>query len=160
MLNPRFGMNPVPIPIWTCSSWKKRRLARPLSAGTQSLQAILPTRVGSGQLAPQKGHFSSRVILQGSVVNCLPECRNFRNIKRVMRQGLQRGRIEHRFLFTTDGFEMSEWAVKRLFLGVCIYGQVIKKHRESGPGESSSRGCRNPGSTRFSSYSVERDRIL
>ncbi len=57
--------------------------------------------------------------------------RNFRNIKRVMRQALQRGRIEHRFLFTTDGFEMYEWAAKRRLLGVCIYGQVIKKRREN-----------------------------
>ncbi len=33
--------------------------------------------------------------------------RSFRNIKRVMLDTLQRGRIEHRFLFTTDGFEMT-----------------------------------------------------
>ena len=32
--------------------------------------------------------------------------RNFRNIKKVMTDTLQRGRIEHRFLFTTDGFEV------------------------------------------------------
>ena len=57
--------------------------------------------------------------------------RNFTNIKRAMRQALQRGRIEHRFLFTTDGFEMYEWVAKRLLLGVCIYGQVIKKRREN-----------------------------
>jgi len=44
---------------------------------------------------------------------------------------IQRGRIEHRFLFTTDGFEMYEWAVKRLLAGICIYGQVIKKRREN-----------------------------
>ena len=40
---------------------------------------------------------------------------------RVMRQALQRGRIEHRFLLTSDGFEMYEWAAKELLLGVCIY---------------------------------------
>jgi IS1 family transposase len=57
--------------------------------------------------------------------------RNFRNIKAVILDTLQRGRIEHRFLFTTDGFEMYEWAVKRLLAGVCIYGQVIKKRREN-----------------------------
>ena len=44
---------------------------------------------------------------------------------------LERGRVEHRFLFTTDGFEMYEWAAKRLLRGVCIYGQVIKKRREN-----------------------------
>ncbi len=44
---------------------------------------------------------------------------------------LQRGLLKHRFLFTTDGFEMYEWAAKRLLLGVCIYGQVIKKRREN-----------------------------
>ncbi len=42
--------------------------------------------------------------------------RNFRNIKRVLLDTLQRGRVEHRFLFTTDGFEMYEWAAKRLLL--------------------------------------------
>ena len=57
--------------------------------------------------------------------------RNFRSIKRVLLDTLQRGRVEHRFLFTTDGFEMYEWAAKRLLLGVCIYGQVIKKRREN-----------------------------
>ena len=57
--------------------------------------------------------------------------RNFRNIKRAMLDTLQRGRVEHRFLFTTDGFEMYEWVAKRLLLGVCIYGQVIKKRREN-----------------------------
>ncbi len=44
---------------------------------------------------------------------------------------MQRGCIERRFLFATDGFEMYEWAVKRLLAGVCIYGQVIKKRREN-----------------------------
>ncbi len=34
--------------------------------------------------------------------------RNFGNIKRLMLDTLQRGRIESRFLFTTDGFEMYE----------------------------------------------------
>ena len=57
--------------------------------------------------------------------------RNFRNIKRVIRQALQRGRVEHRFFFSSDGFEMYEWAAKRLLSGVCIYGQVIKKRREN-----------------------------
>ena len=57
--------------------------------------------------------------------------RNFRNIKRVLLDTLQRGRIESRFLFTTDGFEMYEWAAKRLLLGICTYGQVIKRRREN-----------------------------
>ena len=57
--------------------------------------------------------------------------RNFRNIKRVILNTLQRGCVEHRFLFTTDGFELYEWAAKRLLKGVCIYGQVIKKRREN-----------------------------
>ena len=57
--------------------------------------------------------------------------RNFRNVNRVLLDTLQRGRVEHRFLFTTDGFEMYEWAAKRLLKGVCIYGQVIKKRREN-----------------------------
>ena len=47
-------------------------------------------------------------------------CRNLRNIKTGILDTMQRGRIEHRFLFTTDGFEMYEWAVKRLLAGVCI----------------------------------------
>ena len=53
------------------------------------------------------------------------------HIKRVLLDTLQRGRVEHRFLFTTDGFEMYEWAAKELLLGVCIYGQVIKNRREN-----------------------------
>ena len=53
--------------------------------------------------------------------------RNFRNIKRVLLDTLQRGHVEHGFRFITDGFEMYEWAAKRLLRGVCIYGQVIKK---------------------------------
>ena len=57
--------------------------------------------------------------------------RHFLNIKRVMLDTLQRGRVERRFLFASDGFEMYEWAAKRLLLGVCIYGQVIKKSREN-----------------------------
>jgi hypothetical protein len=42
-----------------------------------------------------------------------------------------KGNIIRRFLFTTDGFEMYEWAVKKLPAGVCIYGQVIKTRREN-----------------------------
>ncbi len=57
--------------------------------------------------------------------------RNFRDIKKVMTDSLQRGRIEHLFLFTTDGFEMYEWVAKRLLSGIYIYGQVIKKRREN-----------------------------
>jgi len=57
--------------------------------------------------------------------------RNFRNIKRVVLDTLLRGRVEHRFLFTTDGFEVYEWVAKRLLRGICIYGQVIKKRREN-----------------------------
>ncbi len=57
--------------------------------------------------------------------------RNFRHIKRVILSTLQRGIVQHRFLFTTDGFEMYEWAAKRLLVGVCIFGQIIKKRREN-----------------------------
>ena len=57
--------------------------------------------------------------------------RNFRNIKRVILNTLERGIVENRFLFTTDGFEVYEWAAKRLHKGVCVYGQVIKKRREN-----------------------------
>ncbi len=63
-------------------------------------------------------------------MDLLPD-RYFPNIKRVLLDTLRRGRVEHRFLFTTDGFEMYEWAAKRLLPGVCIYGQVIKKRREN-----------------------------
>jgi transposase-like protein/IS1 family transposase len=57
--------------------------------------------------------------------------RNFRHIKTVILNTLQRGIVENRFLFTTDGFEMYEWAVKRSLVGACIFGQVIKKRREN-----------------------------
>ncbi len=57
--------------------------------------------------------------------------RNFRNIKRVVLDTLLRGRVVHRFLFTTDGFKVYEWVAKRLLRGFGIYGQVIKKRREN-----------------------------
>ena len=57
--------------------------------------------------------------------------RSLRNIKKVISETIQRGQIKKQFLFTTDGFEMYEWAVKRLLFGVCIYGQVIKKRRDN-----------------------------
>ncbi len=57
--------------------------------------------------------------------------RNFKNIKRLILDTLECGRVEHRFLFTTDGFEMYEWAAKRLLAGICVYGQVIKKRQEN-----------------------------
>ena len=57
--------------------------------------------------------------------------RNFRHIQRVILSSLRRGLIQHRFLFTTDWFEMYEWAAKRLLVGVCIFGQVIEKRREN-----------------------------
>ena len=52
--------------------------------------------------------------------------RSLQQIKNAILNTLQRGLLKHRFLFTSDGFEMYEWAAKRLLLGVCIYGQVIK----------------------------------
>ncbi len=64
-------------------------------------------------------------------VSAVVDRRNFRHIKAVILNTLQRGIVQHRFLFTTDGFEMYEWAAKRLLRGVCIYGQVIKKRREN-----------------------------
>ncbi len=57
--------------------------------------------------------------------------RSLQQIKNAILNTLQRGLLKHRFLFTTDEFEMYEWAAKRLLLGVCIYGQVIKKRREN-----------------------------
>jgi len=57
--------------------------------------------------------------------------RNDRNVKAGILDVLQWGLIKHRVLFTTDGFEIHEWAVKRLLSGVCIYGQAIKKRREN-----------------------------
>ena len=57
--------------------------------------------------------------------------RSLRNIRKVISETIQRGHIRKRFLFTTDGFEMYEWAVRKLLFGVCIYGQVIKKRRDN-----------------------------
>ena len=55
--------------------------------------------------------------------------RNFKNIKRLILDTLERGRVEARFLFTADGFEIYQWAVKRLLAGICVYGQVVvEKH--------------------------------
>ena len=57
--------------------------------------------------------------------------RSFRNIKRVMLDTLQRGRVEHRFLFTTDGFEMYEWVAKRLLKGVVVQLPVDRQGANS-----------------------------
>ena len=57
--------------------------------------------------------------------------RNFRNAKRVVLDTMLRGRVEHLFLFTTDGFEVYEWVAKRLLRGICVYGQAVKKRREN-----------------------------
>jgi hypothetical protein len=55
--------------------------------------------------------------------------RTFRNIKTRILDTIQRGPIEHRFLFTTDGLKMYEWAVKRLLAGVCILAiRAISEH--------------------------------
>jgi hypothetical protein len=48
--------------------------------------------------------------------------RNFKNIKIGILTAIQCGFVLARFLFTTDGFEMYKWAVRKLLAGVCIYG--------------------------------------
>ena len=57
--------------------------------------------------------------------------RSLQQIKNAILDTLRRGLLEQRFLFTTDGFEMYEWAANRLLSGICIYGQVIKRRREN-----------------------------
>ena len=42
-----------------------------------------------------------------------------------------RGLVYGQFLFTTDGFEMYRWVVNRYLVGVCIYGQIIKKRKKN-----------------------------
>ena len=55
--------------------------------------------------------------------------RNFRNIKRVMLDTLQRGRVEHRFLFTTDGFEVYEWVARDYSP---VFASTVKSSRGAG----------------------------
>ena len=57
--------------------------------------------------------------------------RSYHNVKRCLFGVLCRGKVLDRFFLTTDGFEMYGWAVKRHLIGVCIYGQVIKKRKKN-----------------------------
>ncbi len=57
--------------------------------------------------------------------------RNFRNIKRVLLDTLRRGRVEHRFLCTTDGFEMYEWAAKK----AAPRSLYVRSSDQAAPGE-------------------------
>jgi len=57
--------------------------------------------------------------------------RTARNIRRSLQESLERGRVKQRFLLTTDGLELYERAVSRVFGFLCIYAQVIKDFRNN-----------------------------
>ncbi len=57
--------------------------------------------------------------------------RNYRNIKKLFRSTISKAELSALPLITTDGFEIYEWVVKRLFGQACVYGQVIKKRRKN-----------------------------
>jgi IS1 family transposase len=57
--------------------------------------------------------------------------RTARNIRRTLQETFERGRFTHRFLLTTDGLELYERVVSKVFGFLCIYAQVIKDFRNN-----------------------------
>jgi hypothetical protein len=57
--------------------------------------------------------------------------RTARNIRRSLRDTLERGRFTQRFLLTTDGLDLYERTVSWVFGFLCIYAQVIKDFRNN-----------------------------
>jgi len=57
--------------------------------------------------------------------------RTARHIRRSLRESLERGRFAQRFLLTTDGLDLYERAVSKVFGFLCIYAQVIKDFRNN-----------------------------
>ena len=53
------------------------------------------------------------------------------HVKAVISDTLQRGKIKHRFLFTTDGFKPYYSVIRELLHDRCVYGQVIKKWKKN-----------------------------
>ncbi|MCK4791275.1 MAG: IS1 family transposase [Desulfobacteraceae bacterium] len=63
--------------------------------------------------------------------SCVLGRRNYRNIRKLLRDLLSRSDLIDPILITTDGFEVYEWVIRRMFGPVCIYGQVIKTRRRN-----------------------------
>jgi IS1 family transposase len=57
--------------------------------------------------------------------------RTARNIRRALRDTLERVRLTKRFLLTTDGLELYERVVSKVFSFLCIYAQVMKDFRNN-----------------------------
>ena len=57
--------------------------------------------------------------------------RSYRNIRRLLRDLLGKSELIDPILITTDGFEVYEWVIRRMFGPACIYGQVIKTRRKN-----------------------------
>ncbi len=49
------------------------------------------------------------------------------HVKAVISDTLQRGKIKHRFLFTTDGFKPYYSVIRELIPDRCVYGQVLSR---------------------------------
>ena len=63
--------------------------------------------------------------------SCVLGRRNYRNIRRLLRDLLGKSKFIDPILITTDGFEVYEWVIRRMFGPACIYGQVIKTRRKN-----------------------------
>jgi hypothetical protein len=57
--------------------------------------------------------------------------RTARNIRRTLRDTLERGRLTQRFLLTTDGLDLYAGVVSKVFGFLCMYAQVIKDFRNN-----------------------------
>ena len=63
--------------------------------------------------------------------SCVLGRRNYRNIRKLLRDLLGKSKFINPILITTDGFEVYEWVIRRMFGPACIYGQVIKTRRKN-----------------------------
>ena len=63
--------------------------------------------------------------------SCVLGRRNYRNIRKLLRALRGKSELVDPILITTDGFEVYEWVIRRMFGPACIYGQMIKTRRKN-----------------------------
>ncbi len=63
--------------------------------------------------------------------SCVLGRRNYRNIRKLLRDLLGKSELIDPILITTDSFGVYEWIIRRMFGPTCIYAQVIKTRRKN-----------------------------
>ena len=82
-------------------------------------------------------------------VGCVIGRRSYKNIRQLLSYVFRRGQFHKPFMFTTDGYELYEWAVKRLFPGYLYLWSSDKDPTEQpcDPGRAETHN-RHPTATR------------